>query len=284
MAPNDTGNILDFQAAAADKKAQQAALAERKLKKIQKKIQEALVVAVPFSAFHSLIPTALDQKNTEDLDKCVASGSKDPQAWERLGAAYSELGNMSAALWAYQTSVDSGTVNPRVFKKMGEIQSNKEDFKGALKSYKQAFKLNSQDIEVLSQLSSIYLLQNDNVNAWKFCKKVLEIDSTNYIALTNMAVISTAVENFDEAIEACKGALISKPNSTKAHLNLARAYKASGLLDDALNEVSEAKKTAYSDDDKRSCQGLIRELKEAARKLSDQENNAQQQPRIIEFF
>ncbi len=209
----------------------------------------------PDAAYPLYIRAKIHSQNSETsqaaalLDKAVAVRPDFAEAWSDLGQARKTLQNDSAALTAFQRSVELDPANAISQYRLGAEFLRQGDPHRAVEHLQQAFRLNPKDQSTLNSLQ-IALRQDGHIDEAKRIKEKLtevlrEIDresqaAFNALRLNNEGAALEKSGDLHSALSKYREALALDPTHNGIRVNFAIAALRLGLWDEGISHLQEA--------------------------------------------
>jgi tetratricopeptide (TPR) repeat protein len=148
----------------------------------------------------------------------------DALAWTYLGMASVRLGEMNAALEAFERSIGLGSSDPRPFFDAALLYAGRNDLDKAIDRYQRGLAIDGQNPTAHFNYGRLLLLKGRPEEAEKAFRRMLEIDPGDAGARIELSRLALAHNNFAGAVDYARQAAELIPGSLEANLALAEAY------------------------------------------------------------
>jgi len=182
-------------------------------------------------------------KAEEALQKAVDLDNKNVTAVTLLADVQLARHMVDDAILTYQRAIANNPPTARLFTSLGSLFENKGQWEQAEDNYKKALDLKADDPQAANNLAFLMLEHGGDANA------ALKLAQTGRRGLPNLPntadTLGWAYYKFgayDSAIDALKDAVKGNPKSPEYHYHLGMAYKASGNLPAARQELQQTLK------------------------------------------
>ena len=150
------------------------------------------------------------------------------------GAATRELGQLSAAISAYQKAIDIQPDFAEAYNNLGNALKEYGKLDEAVESFKKALSLKYDYAEAYSNMSLALTDQGQFEAAIESCKSALLIKPNFAEAYDNMGIALKKQGKLEKALKAYNNAVTIKPDYANAHYNMGNALKEQGMLEEAI--------------------------------------------------
>jgi eukaryotic-like serine/threonine-protein kinase len=181
---------------------------------------------------------------TAELKRALSLSPNSDEAYRLLAKTYVESGNDTQAIEAIQKAID---LNPYYWvnqNELGKAYFELGDYPKALKAFEQVTIL-EPDIEVgYENVGNVYLQQGKYQDCISYFQKALQIEPNSSV-YSNLGTAYFFLKQFPNATGAFEKAVELNPNDTMMVVNLADAYRGSGLADKAKATYEQAISLGY---------------------------------------
>jgi len=156
-----------------------------------------------------------------------------------LGNSYSDVGNMEAALQAFERAVE---INPTLSESranLGNVYLKKGRIADAIREYRTALQINPHDAKTYNNLGNAYTQQDLLNYAVSQYVRAIGLDPNFVDAYKNLAIVYGKQKRHGQAIAELKKALALTPNDAGCYSQLGDAYN---QLDNQTQAIANYKK------------------------------------------
>lgn len=163
-------------------------------------------------------------KAVELLQEAIALDAQYADAYNNLGYALRQSGDLTAAIAAYNDAVNSLPCVPLYHYNLAFAYEEDQQYDRAIAAYKAALARNPAYTKALNNLGYVYLQQGDLTASAQYLDQGLTIDPDDAPLHKNRGRVYLAQGNFDDAIVQLKQATALFPDYAEAYFFLAEAY------------------------------------------------------------
>ncbi len=154
-------------------------------------------------------------KAIEQFEK-VKSMFDDPKAYDGLGIAYFEKGDLEKSISYFKQAVAKAPRQAGVHSNLAMAYEKKEDFEAALEEFRQAAALDSRDPKYRNNLGSIFIKMGRDADAERELREALKVDPDFADTLYNLGLLLSRQRRLKEAREYWSRLLAIHPDHEKA--------------------------------------------------------------------
>jgi spermidine synthase len=158
-------------------------------------------------------------------------------AYNFLGNACTEKGELQSAIDYYKKSLEINPVSADVHNSLGSIYCRKGVVDDAISEYEKALSINPDHAGVHNNLGITYMKKGMLDNAIAKFTRACAIKPVFAEAHYNLGIAYAGTGKIDEAISEYKEALVINPDYADAHNNLGVIYIMKDMLDEAIVEI-----------------------------------------------
>ncbi len=163
-------------------------------------------------------------KAVELLQEAIALDAQYADAYNNLGYALRQSGDLTAAIAAYNDAVGSLPCVSLYHYNLAFAYEKDQQYDRAIAAYKAALARNPAYTKALNNLGYVYLQQGDLTTSAQYLDHGLTIDPDDAPLHKNRGRVYLAQGNFDDAIVQLKQATTLFPGYAEAYFFLAEAY------------------------------------------------------------
>ena len=189
-------------------------------------------------------------KQTEKaLKQALRSNPHDVQKQVELGITYELQGELAKSADAFEEALKYAPNRLELYSLLGPIYERQERYDDALRTYQRLEKLDPNlPAIIFGAMASIYHFHKNMLpEALQYAQKALAADANSWRVHNLLGVIYTDKKEFEEAVDAFKGAMRLAPNEPMPHSDLAKVYLAQSRYDEALESADTAIRLAPRD-------------------------------------
>jgi len=160
--------------------------------------------------------------------------------FNNLGNSYSDIGNMEAALQAFEQAVK---INPKLSESranLGNVYLKKDRVTDAVREYRTALQINPHDAKTYNNLGNAYTQQDQLNMAVSQYVRAIGLDPNFADAYKNLAIVYGKQKRYGQAIAELKKALSMAPDDPGCYSQLGDAYHQSGDQKQAIANYKKA--------------------------------------------
>jgi len=160
--------------------------------------------------------------------------------FNNLGNSYSDVGNMEAALLAFERAVE---INPTLSESranLGNVYLKKDRIREAVREYRTALQINPHDVKTYNNLGNAYTQQEQLNMAVSQYVRAIGLDPNFADAYKNLAIVYGKQKRYGQAIAELKKALSMAPDDPGCYSQLGDAYNQSGDQKQAIANYKKA--------------------------------------------
>ena len=162
------------------------------------------------------------------------------EAYNNLGVAYKETGDLTAAIESYQKAISLNPDQAAVHNNLGVALNKISRFKESIKAYNKALELKPDYAEAYNNIGVAYNELGMNENAVSSYKKAIEFNNQYVSAYFNLGNAYRALDNNQDAIINYKKAIELNPNHMDTHSNIGVLLVELGRYDEATENYNRA--------------------------------------------
>jgi len=148
----------------------------------------------------------------------------DALAWTYLGMASVRLGEMDAALEAFERAIALDPRDPRPFFDAALLYANRNNLDSALDRYQRGLAIDGKNETAQFNYGRLLLLKGRREDAEKAFRRTIEINPRDAGARVELSRLALARNDFAGAVDSARQAAELSPVSLEANLALAEAY------------------------------------------------------------
>ncbi len=155
------------------------------------------------------------EKAIEQFEK-VKSMFDDPKAYDGLGIAYFEKGDLEKSIAYFKQAIEKVPGEAVVHSNLGVAYEKKGDSESALSEFRQAASIDSRDPKYRNNMGSIYVKMGKDAEAEQAFREVLKVDPDFAETLYNLGFLCSGQNRVAEAKEYWSRFLAIHPDHEKA--------------------------------------------------------------------
>jgi serine/threonine protein kinase/Flp pilus assembly protein TadD len=164
----------------------------------------------------------------------------DPACRTNIGNIYHEKGNLDAAIAEHQEAIRLDPTFGPAHNNLGRAYWYKRDYDAAIVAYREAARLSPESAVIRLNLAIAINSKGEYAAAAAECKEAIRLDPRYAQAHFNLGIALRAQGDVDGAIEAYREAIRLDPKYALAHNNLGITLRAKGDVDGAIVAYREA--------------------------------------------
>ena len=182
------------------------------------------------------------QIGIENYKKAISINPSNSEAYNNLGNALWNQGNLGKALNNYQQALKIRPNYAEAYYNMGNTLRDQGDLNSAIKSYKEAVRLSPDYAKAYNNLGNALQDQGNLEKAMVNYEQALKFRPNYAEVYNNMGNVLQAQGRFKAAIKKYETAINLSPGDAEAYNNLGNALQDQGNLQDAITSYQQALK------------------------------------------
>jgi len=210
----------------------------------------------------SLLKNVQAQEAVECLEKATSYLPGFAKGFHLLGKAHELTGNLASSRQALEQATRLSPQEPEAYADLAQVVAGMGDVPGAIRVLTKALQVMPEESQYHGMLGDLYAEQGDFTLAVKSYQQAIQREKNKkglfYGKLGNLYLER---KDYIEAANQFRLALDASPDHWYYHQDLAKAYKAMGMVEDAMDELEKAKSKSLDNDALSSIQDEINRLK-----------------------
>lgn len=163
-----------------------------------------------------------------------------PRAWLMLGQAYTERGEFTEAVGAYDRAIQLDPALARAYHNRGKVYAQMQDYQAALADYSAALKYNPKLADVYNNRGNALRHLRDYRQALEDYAEAIRLDPEYPEAYNNRGIVYKKMKSYDKAVEDFSTAIRLDPTYAVVYNNRGNLLYQLGRPDAALRDYNRA--------------------------------------------
>ena len=176
----------------------------------------------------------------EAYNKALAIKPDHPEVYNNMGVTFQEQGKLEEAIEAYKKALAIKPDYAEAYNNMGIALKNQGKLEEAIEAYNKALEIKPDYAEAYYNMGNALKEQGKLEEAIEAYKKALAIKPDNAEAYNNMGIALKEQGKLEEVIEAYNKALAIKPDYADAYNNMGVTLQEQGKLEEAIEAYKKA--------------------------------------------